>query len=118
VTHFHIFGCPIYIHVLVEKRIKLEPSNRKGLFMGYTETSKVYMVYILEQRKIVVSRDVKLEEDFASRKSHEPTLVVEDEEQEALKVEPGSPIISRDVQQPSGKKGETIAPCTFVRRPR
>ena len=65
VSHFHIFGCPIYIHVSVEKRTKLDPSSRKGLFVCYNETSKVYKVYILEQRKIVVSRDVKFEEDFA-----------------------------------------------------
>jgi hypothetical protein len=37
----------------------------------------------------VVSRDVKFEEDFASRKSHEPIPVAEDEEQEAPKVELG-----------------------------
>jgi hypothetical protein len=48
VSHFHIFGCPIYIHVLVERRTKLEPSSRKGLFVGYSETSKAYKVYILE----------------------------------------------------------------------
>jgi hypothetical protein len=29
VSHFHIFGCPVYIHVHVEKRTKMEPSSRK-----------------------------------------------------------------------------------------
>jgi hypothetical protein len=48
VSHFCIFGCPVYIHVLVKKRTKLEPSRRKGLFVGYNETSKAYKVYILE----------------------------------------------------------------------
>jgi len=43
-----------------------------GLFLGYSETSKAYTTYIQEQRKIVVRKDVKFEEDFASRKSHEP----------------------------------------------
>jgi hypothetical protein len=47
VSHFHIFGCPIYIHVLIEKRTKLNPSSRKGLFVGYSETSKAYKVYII-----------------------------------------------------------------------
>jgi hypothetical protein len=60
VSHFHIFGCPIYIHVLVEKRTKLEPSSRKGLFVGYSETSKAYRVYILEQRKIIVNQGCKV----------------------------------------------------------
>jgi hypothetical protein len=30
VGHFIIFGCPIYIHLPKEKRIKLDPSGRKG----------------------------------------------------------------------------------------
>jgi hypothetical protein len=54
--------------------------------VGYNETSKPYKVYILDHRKTIVSRDVKFEEDFASRKSHEPTPVAEDEEHESLKV--------------------------------
>jgi hypothetical protein len=86
VGHFCIFGCPIYIHVSVEKRTKLEPSSKKA----YSETSMAYRVYILEQRKTVISRDVKFEEEFASMKSNEPTLVAEDEEHEAPKVEPRS----------------------------
>jgi hypothetical protein len=97
VSHFHIFGCPFYVHVSVERRTKLEPSNRKGLFVGYSETSKAYKVYILGQRMTIVSRVVMFEEDFASWKSHEPTPMVEDEEQEASKVELGSPMISRAI---------------------
>jgi hypothetical protein len=80
VSHFCIFGCPVNIHVTVEKRTKLEPSNRKGLFVGYSETSKAYRVYTPMQRKTIVRKDVNFEEDFASRKSHEPILVIEDEE--------------------------------------
>ena len=38
VSHFRIFGCPVFIHVLKEKRTKLEPSGRKGIFVGYSET--------------------------------------------------------------------------------
>lgn len=53
VTHFRIFGCPIYIHVSVEKRTKLEPSNMSGLFV-VIETSKAYKVYIPEQWQTVV----------------------------------------------------------------
>jgi hypothetical protein len=80
VSHFCIFGCLVYIHVPVEKRTKLEPSSRKGLFVVYSETSKAYRVIIPEQRKTIVSQDVKFEEVFASRKSHVPILVIEVEE--------------------------------------
>lgn len=30
VNHFHVFGCPIYFHIPIEKRTKLENSNKKG----------------------------------------------------------------------------------------
>jgi hypothetical protein len=39
VSHFCIFGCLVYIHVSIEKRNKLEPSSRKGLFVDYSEIS-------------------------------------------------------------------------------
>jgi hypothetical protein len=35
VGHFRIFGCPVYFHVPKEKRTKLDPSCRKGTFVGY-----------------------------------------------------------------------------------
>jgi transposase InsO family protein len=46
VNHLRIFGCPVYIHVPKEKRTKLEPSGKKGTFVGYSETSKAYRIYI------------------------------------------------------------------------
>ena len=37
--HLRIFGCPVYIHLPKEKRPKLEPSGKKGTFVGYNESS-------------------------------------------------------------------------------
>jgi hypothetical protein len=45
--HTFVFGCPIHIHILEERRTKLEPSSLKGDFVGYNESSKAYRVYIL-----------------------------------------------------------------------
>ena len=55
------------------------PYNRKGLFVGYRETSKAYRVFILEERKTIVSSDVKFKEELASRKSREPIPVSKDQ---------------------------------------
>ena len=52
VGHLRIFGCHVYIHVPKEKRSKLEPSGKKGIFVGYSETSKAYRIYIPGQRYI------------------------------------------------------------------
>ena len=50
IGHFKIFGCPVYIHVPKEKRTKLDPSGKKGAFVGYNESSKEYQIYIPGQR--------------------------------------------------------------------
>ena len=42
VSHFRIFGCPVYIHVPKEKRTKLDSSRKKGIFVGYNNESKAY----------------------------------------------------------------------------
>ena len=38
VGHLRIFGFPVYIHVPKDKRMKLEPSGKKGTFVGYNES--------------------------------------------------------------------------------
>jgi hypothetical protein len=41
VEHLRIFGCPVYIHVPKEKRKKLEPSGKKGIFVGIVRHQKL-----------------------------------------------------------------------------
>ena len=36
VSHLRIFGCPVYIHIPKEKRKKLDPSGKKGIFVSYS----------------------------------------------------------------------------------
>jgi hypothetical protein len=50
VGHLRIFGCLVYIDVPKETRTKLDPSGRKGAFVGYSESSKAYRIYIQGQR--------------------------------------------------------------------
>jgi hypothetical protein len=50
IGHLRIFGFPVYIHIPKEKRTKLEPSRRKGMFVGYNETLKAYQIHIPGQR--------------------------------------------------------------------
>ena len=57
VSHLRIFGCLVYIHIPKEKRMKLDPSGKKGLFVGYSESSKAYRIYFLGFKKIDISRD-------------------------------------------------------------
>ena len=52
-----------------ERRTKLDPFGRKGIFVGYSESAKAYRIYIPGQRKIELSRDVTFEEDISYRRS-------------------------------------------------
>jgi hypothetical protein len=79
VGHFRIFACPVYFHIPKEKRSKLDPSGRKGTIVGYSESSKVYQIYIPGQRQIEVSRDVIFEEEIAFRRSRESQIEIDSE---------------------------------------
>jgi hypothetical protein len=85
VENLRIFGCPVYSHIPKDQRNKLEPSGKKGIFMGYSDSSKAYRIYIPEQHKIKVSRDVTFNERMAFRKSIEENI--EEEEIEELNEE-------------------------------
>jgi hypothetical protein len=50
VDHLRIYGSPVYIHIPKENRTKLEPSGKKGTFVGYSETSKAYRIYVPGQK--------------------------------------------------------------------
>jgi hypothetical protein len=58
VEHVRIFGCYVYIRISKDKRKKLESSGKKGIFVGYSESSKAYRIYISEQHKVEVIEDV------------------------------------------------------------
>ena len=46
IGHLCIFGCITYSYIPKEKRTKLEPTAEKGIFVGYSETSKAFRIYI------------------------------------------------------------------------
>ena len=81
VENLRIFGCPVYFHIPKDKRNKLEPLGKKGIFLGYSESSKAYRIYIPEQHKIEVSGDVTSNENMAFKKSIEETIEEEEYEE-------------------------------------
>lgn len=78
VSHLKIFGCHIYFHVVKEKMNKLEASSKKGMFVGYCDNSKAYIIYVPSQRTIEFSKEVTFYEDVDLRKeidSPPPTML-------------------------------------------
>jgi hypothetical protein len=69
VSYLKIFGCPVFVHILKERRTKLDPSGKKGIFVGYNEVSKAFRIYILGYHHIDIIRDVTFDEDATLKKS-------------------------------------------------
>jgi hypothetical protein len=69
VSHLKIFGCPVFVHIPKEKRTKLDPSGKKGIFVGYCEVSKAFRIYIPLYHHIEIRRDVTFDEDATIKRS-------------------------------------------------
>jgi hypothetical protein len=93
VSHLKIFGCPVFIHIPKEKRNKLEPSGKKGIFVGYCEVSKAFRIYILGHHHIEISRDVTFDEDAVLKKSRKCQL------EEVYEEEPVIPRVVKSVRE-------------------
>jgi hypothetical protein len=93
VSHLKIFGCPVFIHIPKEKRNKLEPSGKKGIFVGYCEVSKAFRIYIPIHRHIEISRDMTFDEEATLKKSRRCQL------EEVYEEEPVNPMITESVRE-------------------
>jgi hypothetical protein len=79
------------------KRTKLDPSGRKGTFVGYSESSKTYRIYIPGQRQIEMSRDVTFEEEVAFRRSRGSHMDIDSEKQEEMVPSPPPVDVPKDI---------------------
>ena len=74
VSHFRIFGSPVFCIVTKDARKKLDPIAELGILMGYTDTPHNYRVYLATSQRIVVRRDLKFDEHNAMQVSLEREL--------------------------------------------
>ena len=63
VDYFRVFGCIGHVHMLDNKRTKLDDKSFKCVLLGISEESKAYRLYDLVSNKVVVSRYVVFEEN-------------------------------------------------------
>jgi hypothetical protein len=69
VIHLKIFRCPVFVHIRKERRTKLYPSEKKGIFVGYYEVFKAFRIYIPSYYHIEISKDETFDEDATLKKS-------------------------------------------------
>ncbi len=62
VSHLRFFGSRTFVNIPKSLRKKLDPKSREGIFVGYCETSKAFRVWISSIKKVVISRDVFIDE--------------------------------------------------------
>ena len=114
--HRRIFGFPVYIHISKDKKTKLDPSGKKGIFIGYSDTSKDYRIYFPRLKKIDISRDVTFNEDSTYFRSRRTPIqeVKEPEEMRGQDMEIGE-AIPEDHEDHDMKKPQVIVE-TFLEK--
>lgn len=62
-SHCRIFGCRCFYIIPKSKLRKLDPRARQAIFIGYLENSKGYKLWDVEEKRCIMSRDVKFHEE-------------------------------------------------------
>jgi hypothetical protein len=62
-TLLNVFGSIAYGEIPDSKRTKLEDKIKKYVFIGYSEKSKAYKLYDPIEKKLMINRDVELNEE-------------------------------------------------------
>ena len=70
-TYFKVFGCSAFVHVLEQKRSKLDSRSIKMVFVGYSSMSKAFRLWDPAEKKIVISCDVVFDEDLPNLKDED-----------------------------------------------
>ena len=63
ISHMKVFRCIAYACILEQKRTKLDDKNSKLIFIGYNTKFKAYKLFDPNNSKIMISRDVKFNEE-------------------------------------------------------
>ena len=62
VSHLRIFGCKGYMHILADKRRKLDAKACEVVLVGYEQGAKGYLLWDRHARSLRLSRDVTFDE--------------------------------------------------------
>jgi len=90
VSHLKVFCSISYVHVDDQVRTKLDDKSKKMIFVGYDQKSKGYKLYNPNEGNMLISRDVKFNEEGAwdwkvNNSEKYDFLLILDEEEEIYK---------------------------------
>jgi len=84
-SHLRVFGCTAYVTVPKEKRDKIAAKTWRGIFVGYTKSSKIYRVFDPVKEKVVRASSVIFDE--TPIQSHRPAMTPRPEGSMQVEVE-------------------------------
>ena len=70
-SYFKPFGCKVFVLNTGPKRGKFEPRSREGILVGYSDISKGYRVWVIDEKKVTITRDVSFLDRFSDRNDYE-----------------------------------------------
>ena len=98
IQHLKVFGSVAYSLIPQAKRNKFDDKSEKCIFVGYSERSKAYKLYNPKTKKVVISRDVRIDENsnFEDTKDKAieldiPSTIEKDSEEENPSYSPRTP---------------------------
>ena len=93
----HIFGCLPYYHI---REYKIDPRARKVIFIDSRSGVKGYKLWCLQDRKMIVSRDVTFDEAslFKVPTGENAKALDESEKSKAVQTEVTTPVVTIPVQ--------------------
>ena len=100
ISHFHIFSEKVFILDKTPNKNKFEPKGKQGIFIGYSDCSKGYQVWVPKDHKVQISRDVKFCGDPEPRNEQKFVDVI-------LEEQPLQP--EKESQNKSDEKNEVLS---------
>jgi hypothetical protein len=77
--HLRIFGSKVFCLNRSPGKGKLTCRSKEGILVGYSEESKAYRIWVPEERKVEISRDVKFMELNEKIEENETDVLLEEE---------------------------------------
>lgn len=78
VNYLRIFGTKCYVHIPRQRRQKWDKKSTVGYFVGYCGDKDGYRIWVQEENKVVLSRDVVFERENVLEKKVQLCLKTRD----------------------------------------
>ncbi|GBN39235.1 Retrovirus-related Pol polyprotein from transposon TNT 1-94 [Araneus ventricosus] len=116
IGYFKTFGCEAFVWNNKKNRDKFEPRAVKDIFLGYSDNSKAYRVWLTEAKRVEISRSVKFLEnnaltplkEYIDFSPYDDEVIKIDKECQTLRIP--APINSEKLNMPESNDDVSLEP--------